>query len=106
MIGSKNYASMNSHKCVELSRRDDLESFGYILLFLYNGFLEWNHINNEEQILTIKENIIYKKKDINYPDVLLDFIKYTRLIKYDEQPNYYLIMEKFTQKIHNLKNEK
>jgi serine/threonine protein kinase len=105
MIGSKNYASINSHKCIELSRRDDLESLGYILLFLYNGFLEWNHINDEKQILSIKENIIYKKNDIKYPDVLLDFIKYVRFIKYNEQPNYYFIMERFTEKINKLKNK-
>ena len=106
MVGSKNYASINSHKCIELSRRDDLESLGYILLFLHNGFLEWNHINNEEEILTIKENIIYKTRDINYPDVLLEFIKHVRFIKYNEQPNYYFIMDMFTEKLHKLKNEK
>ena len=39
LIGSMNYASCNSMKGYEISRRDDLESFGYMLLNLAKGGL-------------------------------------------------------------------
>ena len=39
LIGSMNYASCNSMKGYEISRRDDLESFGYLLLNLAKGGL-------------------------------------------------------------------
>lgn len=106
IIGSKNYASIMAHRHIELSRRDDLESLGYMLIFLCNGFLEWNNIDDEQEILLLKENVIYKKNDPTYPDVLLDFMKYVRLINYDEAPNYCLIIDKFIEKIKKIENEK
>ena len=41
LIGSLNFASVNAHDCLSLSRRDDLESLGYLLLYLNLGRLPW-----------------------------------------------------------------
>ena len=41
LIGTQAYASINSHKCIELSRRDDLESLMYILIDLHLDWLPW-----------------------------------------------------------------
>jgi casein kinase I family protein HRR25 len=43
MIGSMNYASIMSHKRYELSRRDDLETLSYIMLYFFNGSLPLNN---------------------------------------------------------------
>jgi serine/threonine protein kinase len=93
MIGSKNYASISSHKCYDLSRRDDLESLGYMLIYLHIGTLPWNNISDDELIVNLKNEILTKNH--LYPSVLLDFLKYTRTINFEENPNYYLIIDNF-----------
>lgn len=98
IIGSKNYASINSHNYIELSRRDDLESVGYMLIYLYKGFLKWNNVEDNNTIIEFKNNIF--KEEINeYPVSLLNYIKYVRLLSYDERPNYYLIIHNFKEEI-------
>lgn len=92
LIGSKNYASINSHNHIELSRRDDLESIGYVLLYLYIGYLPWQNEINETNICNIKKNIINYK---TIPKVLTDFIMYARGLEYKETPNYFLIIDLF-----------
>lgn len=98
VIGSYNYASIMSHKRVELSRRDDLESLCYILLYLCSGFLPWNNISDEKEIVLLKYNIINDNK-YGYPTLLIDFLKYIRSMEFEEKPNYYLIMDNFKREI-------
>jgi len=97
MIGSKNYASINSHKCNDLSRRDDLESLCYMLMYFYSGFLPWNNVPDEETIFRLKNDIL--NSDNNYPLVLSDFLRYCRSMEYEEKPNYYLIIDNFKRDI-------
>jgi serine/threonine protein kinase len=52
-IGTAKYASLNSHKNIELSRRDDLESLAYVLIELINGHLPWKVWKNRYFILIL-----------------------------------------------------
>jgi len=94
IIGSPNFASIYSHEHQELSRRDDLESIGYILYYLYYGDLEWSTIDlfkdynkNNEIIKKRKQQIIEK----NILPFLKKYFEITRQIKFDETPNYDLL---------------
>ena len=47
MIGTARFASANAHQEMELSRRDDLESLGYMMIYFYLGKLPWENILSE-----------------------------------------------------------
>ena len=66
-----------------------------MLIYLNLGFLPWNNESNEEIIINLKNDMI---KDNIYPLVLLELLKYSRTMEYEEKPNYYLIID-------NLKSE-
>lgn len=97
MIGSKSYASIMSHQRVELSRRDDLESLGYMLLYFYSGSLPWSQEKNEDAIISLKRDIVHNS--MQYPAVILEYIKQVRAMVFEETPNYYWFMNRFKEEL-------
>ena len=89
IIGSMNYISLNVHDLTEPSRRDDLESVIYILLYLYYGRLEWENSADLNFIYESKKNITTNE---NISDCFKNIISYIRMLKFNERPNYFYIM--------------
>ena len=92
LIGSMTYASLNAHDFIELTRRDDLESLGYMLIYFYNGNLSWRDLDNVDLIKREKKEIV-NSNDV--PEILKIYLKYVRSLNFDELPNYELLISKF-----------
>jgi serine/threonine protein kinase len=85
LIGSLTYASLNAHNYTELSYCDDLESLGYMLIYFYQGELEWQKTEDVGAIIQMKKDIVNNEK---VPSVLRDFLKCVSNMGFKEQPNY------------------
>ena len=102
LIGSLTYASINAHDCIELSRRDDMESLGYMLAFFYLGTLPWQELTSENigNTKQLKKDITSNNK---LPEILVNYIKHVRCLEYEEKPNYFLIIDNFKRELELLK---
>jgi len=96
VIGSLTYASINAHNLIELTRRDDLESVGYMLIYFLKGELEWQKIEDTKKILNMKQKIIQNE---NIPKILCSYLKYIRGLEFEETPNYILLTDIFKREI-------
>ncbi|KAF3446730.1 hypothetical protein FNV43_RR11910 [Rhamnella rubrinervis] len=89
--GTVRYASVHAHLGRTGSRRDDLESLAYTLIFLLRGRLPWQGYQGEN-----KGFLVCKKKMATSPETLCcfcpqpfrQFVEYVVNLKFDEEPNY------------------
>ena len=87
IIGSPNYISVNVHNLIEPSRRDDLESMVYVLLYLIEDTLPWAETSNEKTRV-LKENLI----NSNYNKTFINILIYLKTLKFEDKPDYKYII--------------
>ena len=94
LTGTARYASINTHLGIEQSRRDDLESLGYTILYLYLGSLPWQGLkakNKTEKYLLIcdlKISMVPYKLCEKLPKQFIQYFEYVRSLVFEETPDY------------------
>ena len=94
LVGNARYSSINALEGGTQSPRDDLESLGYVLIYFCLGKLPWqgmiSHSKEDKyyKIREIKKTITPAELCENLPPQFVEYIKYTRNLKYEETPDY------------------
>ena len=94
LTGTARYASVNALKGFELSRRDDLESFCYMIIFFIIKKLPWQGVKAQTQakrnkkICEAKEEFKIDEYNNIIPKEIIKIFKYVKKLKFDEEPNY------------------
>ena len=79
---------------LEQSRRDDLESLGYIFMYFLCGSLPWQDMKGKtsyqklERITEMKIATAPKVLCLGYPEEFSAYLTYCRELRFDETPNY------------------
>ena len=97
ICGNMTFSSINGNKGYEQNRKDDLESLGYMLIYLVLHFLLWRDIfynktidenDKLKLILEMKSSITLEKLCNGLPEEFSFFIKYCRNLGFEQDPNY------------------
>jgi hypothetical protein len=98
LVGTARYCSRNAHKGFELSRRDDIESIGYCLIYFLKGILPWQGLKVkkiEDQFNKIAEKkcqTSFEELTKDSPKEFLQYFKYCDELLFEDEPDYeYLI---------------
>ena len=96
IYGSAIFLSINGNKGYEQSRRDDLESLGYMLIYLANGGIPWYYITNLNISIQKKFFLTYKMKNSittealckGLPKEIVTYLNYCKKLYFEQDPDY------------------
>ena len=100
LTGTARYASINALQGYEQSRRDDLESAGYVLMYFLRGDLPWQNIkikgkkDKYAKICNKKKEISSQELGKNFPEEFAEILDYFKNLGYTENPNYEMCYKK------------
>ena len=101
LTGTARYASIHAHLGIEQSRRDDLESLGYVLMYFINGQLPWQGLRAPNKKMKY-DKISEKKIEVpteelckGYPEEFAQYFKYIKDLQFDDKPDYAMLRKSF-----------
>ena len=98
-------------KGFEMSRRDDMESIGYMLIYLINGKLPWSHLEKGKMterfgpILKLKNNTTTEELCKYLPNEFYEYMNYVKSLKFEEKPNYIYLRGLFLSILEKMKEK-
>lgn len=103
LTGTARYASINTHIGIEQSRRDDLESLGYVVMYFLRGSLPWQglkaHTKKQkyERILERKMATSPEQLCKGFPSEFRSYFEYCRALRFDDRPDYSYLKRLFSE---------
>jgi casein kinase I homolog HRR25 len=101
LTGTTRYASINAHCGIEQTRRDDLESLAYVLIYFLRGALPWQNFDapskksNYHRILQQKQETSPAELCSGLPNEFQRLLEYARNLPFGGQPDYNYLRQLF-----------
>ncbi len=108
LTGTARYASINAHLGIEQSRRDDMESLGYVLMYFNIGTLPWQGLKaatrkqKYERISDKKMSTPVESLCKGFPDEFEMYLNYCRGLRFEEAPDYMYLRQLFRSRFRHL----
>lgn len=103
--GTVRYASVHAHLGRTGSRRDDLESLAYTLIFLLKGKLPWQGVTGENKgFIVCKKKMAVSAETLcsSCPFPFQHLLEMVTNMKFDEEPNYAKLISLFDNSINSV----
>ena len=94
IAGTPRFCSINALRGVEQSRKDDLESLSYLIVYFFKGALPWQGLKIDSKNSKFKKINRMKKETkvedlcFGLPETILEFCKYIKNLTFTENPDY------------------
>ena len=94
LTGTVRFASANALRGGEQSRRDDLESIAYMIIFFMRGKLPWQGVTGTKKmerylkIYKMKKNVTPEDLCKSLPSQMVSFVKYVKQLEFEQEPDY------------------
>jgi serine/threonine protein kinase len=89
LTGTPRYASVANHQGREQGRCDDLQSLGFVLIYLLTGTLPWKQLDDYSKIKREKQRALRSGrlfKDL--PPFFAHYFNYVGKLSFDDKPDY------------------
>ena len=94
LTGTARYASINTHRGIEQSRRDDMESLGFVLMYFLRGSLPWQGLKAStkrqkyQRIQERKQGTFPDELTKSYPTEFKDYFAHCSSLGFEDRPDY------------------
>ncbi|XP_013415381.1 casein kinase I isoform X2 [Lingula anatina] len=106
LTGTARYASINTHLGIEQSRRDDMESLGYVFMYFLRGSLPWQGLKaatkrqKYERISEKKMSTPIEELCKGFPSEFATYLNFCRSLRFDDKPDYSYLRQLFRNLFH------
>ncbi|CAF0730610.1 unnamed protein product [Didymodactylos carnosus] len=101
LVGTTRFMSVNVHLGREYSRRDDLESLGYMIIYFLHGKLPWQNIKESmpkkrlEKLANMKRSLAIESLCEGAPNEFIKYFHHVRELEFYDTPDYNYLKQLF-----------
>jgi len=110
LTGTVRFASANALRGGEQSRRDDIESIGYMLVYFMKKKLPWQGITGNKKmerylrIYKLKKNTSPEELCSGLPPEMVEYMAYAKSLEFEQEPDYNFLRKLFKQMLKRIHN--